>query len=148
MIMETGQTTVMPPSSKPSVEEVQEAFVAVGARSVNVRSLEEAAKAYSWLQQVGAKSLAVTAIMKDVEFWKGITEQYDPIVLGKHSGVELDDDNKLEYLKFRKEISELTITSYKELVKLADPNSKGPDKRGVKASISPVVTINPLAGRV
>ena len=148
MIAAPGELSICPPALKPTAEEAQEAFIALGARNVNVAALEKAAKSFAWLQQTGAKAIAVAEIMEDLAKWKRIEEKYDPLLLGEFSEEKMDSETLMEYMKFRLQISLNKVTSYKEIVRLADPATQGPNKKGVKASIAPVTTINPLSGRV
>lgn len=131
--------------SKVSSEDAKEAFKALGAK-VDTTKLEAAAKARQWFQETGASGMAISDILSDKEFWKKITERYDPIALGQYSEEPMSPKEVLEYMRFRLEISTHVLTANKELVRLAAPNSTGPNKKGVKASVRPVTVINPFAG--
>lgn len=128
---------------KISSEEAQDAFVSAGARSVSVRKVEEAVKAYKWIEQTGAKALAVAEIMEELGYWAKIKGKYDPIVLGEFSNETLEQKDLMEYIKLRKEITVMIITAHKEIVRLVDQPNSTPNRKGVKASISPIMTIVP-----
>lgn len=130
-------------------EEAQAAFRALGASSVNTERMAQAAKAYAWLQQTGACGIAVSDISNEKEFWYKVMRKYDPIALAEDG----DGDSKLkpkdlmEYLRFRLEIGAHILTANKELTRLAAPDTRGPNKVGVRAAVSSIKTINPLSGR-
>lgn len=135
-------------SSSVSNEEAREAFRALGS-NVDTDRMAQAAKAYAWLQQTGACGIAVSDISHEKEFWYKIMQKYDPVALAEDG----DGNSKwkpkdlMEYLRFRLEIGNHILTANKELTRLAAPDTTGPNKRGVKARVTPITTINPLSGR-
>jgi ATP:corrinoid adenosyltransferase len=144
MMSANGTEVVMTQDRKIGSDEAQDAFVSAGARSVNVRKVEESLKAFKWIEQNGAKALAVAEIMQELGFWGRVKEQYDPIVLGEITNASLEKEDLMEYIKMRKEITMMIITAHKEIVRLVDQPSATPNRKGVKASISPVMTVSPL----
>lgn len=147
MSIADGQLEVVP-SQKVTPEEAREAFVAIGNKEVSVAKVQQAVKAYEWLTTQGAKALATTNILNDLEFWKRATEKYDKACLGEYvDGLQLQPEECMEYMKWRVEVSKLFITSNKALVELCDGGSKQKTVQGVKASISRVVHMNPVAGK-
>ena len=76
MSIADGQLEVVP-SQKVSPEEAREAFVSIGNKEVSVAKVQQAVKAYEWLTTQGAKALATTNILNDLEFWKRATTKYD-----------------------------------------------------------------------
>lgn len=147
MSIADGQLEVVP-SQKVSPEEAREAFVAVGAREVSVAKVQQAIKAYEWLTQQGAKALATTDILNDVEFWKRATKKWDSACLGEYAeGIVLQPEECISYMKWRIEVSKQIVTSHKALVDLCDGGAKQKSVQGVKASISRVQTMNPVAGK-
>lgn len=135
-------------NSTVSNEEARQAFRALGS-NVDPDRMTAAAKAYAWLQQTGACGIAVSDISHEKEFWYKIMQKYDPIALAEDG----DGNSKwkpkdlMEYLRFRLEIGTHILTANKELTRLAAPNTTGPHKRGVKAAVTTITTINPLSGR-
>lgn len=131
-----------------SNEEARAAFRALGA-NVDTDRMAQAAKAYAWLQQTGACGIAVSDISNEKEFWYKVMKKYDPIALAEDADGKssLKPKDLMEYLRFRLEIGNHILTANKELTRLAAPNTTGPNKVGVKASVSPIKTINPLSGR-
>ena len=147
MSIADGQLEVVP-SQKVSPEEAREAFVSIGNKEVSVAKVQQAVKVYEWLTTQGAKALATTNILNDLEFWKRATTKYDQACLGEYvDGLVLQPEECLEYMKWRVEVSKLFITSNKALVELCDGGSKQKTVQGVKASISRVQTMNPVAGK-
>lgn len=147
MSISDGQLEVVP-SHKVTPDEAREAFVAIGTKEVSVAKVQQAIKAYEWLTQQGAKALATTDILNDVEFWKRATKKWDAACLGEYAdGIHLQPEECMAYMKWRIEVSKQIVTSHKALVELCDGGSKQKTVQGVKASISRVAHINPVAGK-
>ena len=122
--------------------------MSIGAKEVSVAKVQQAVKAYEWLTQQGAKALATTNILNDVEYWKRVTAKWDKASLGEYAdGLSLQPEECMEYMKWRVEVSKLLVTSSKALTDLCDGGSKQKTVQGVKASISRVAHINPVAGK-
>ena len=147
MSISDGQLEVIP-NQKVTPEEARDAFVSIGAKEVSVAKVQQAVKAYEWLTTQGAKALATTDILNDVEFWKRATTKWDAACLGEYAeGIHLQPEECMAYMKWRIEVSKQILTSHKALVELCDGGAKQKTVQGVKASISRVAHINPVAGK-
>lgn len=147
MSISDGQLEVVP-THKVTPDEAREAFVAIGSKEVSVAKVQQAVKAYEWLTQQGAKALATTDILNDLQFWNRVTEKYDKACMGEFTGgLHLQEEECLEYMKWRMEVSKFKVTANKALVDLCDGGAKQKTVQGVKASISRVGHLNPVAGK-